>query len=48
MNFPTVCESGAESVAECGANFTLVFILTYIKVNAYTSEKMAVRVHCDS
>ena len=24
VNFPTVCESGAESVAECGANFTLV------------------------
>ena len=28
MNFPTVCESGAESGAECGANFTLVFLHT--------------------
>ena len=25
LNFPTVCESGAESGAECGANFTLVY-----------------------
>ena len=24
VNLPTVPESGAESVAECGANFTLV------------------------